>query len=121
MVYNNISPVACVAALVVLQVIEEDHLMESARVVGAALKSQCEELIGKKIISVRGSGLFVGIELTDTLVAQHVVVGLLDKYRILASLDGPLDTVLVVKPPLVWTMKEVASFVQALKDLITTS
>lgn len=58
------NPVACVAALETIQLLE-NKLMENARVVGGHLKARLEELArGYSLIGdVRGAGLMVGVEL----------------------------------------------------------
>jgi 4-aminobutyrate aminotransferase / (S)-3-amino-2-methylpropionate transaminase / 5-aminovalerate transaminase len=59
------NPVACAAANVVLQVIEEEGLVERAEVVGKAIRSRWEELARDvpEIGEVRGIGAMVGVEL----------------------------------------------------------
>ena len=94
--------------------------MENARVVGGLLKTKCEALLGREVVAVRGRGLFVGVELASTQLADKVLEGMLRRFKILASLDGPKNSVLVLKPPLVWGVKEVECFVGALEMLIRT-
>lgn len=59
------SPLACAAALAVLDVIEEEHLVERARVLGAQLITRLKALQAKfpAIGEVRGLGSMVAIEL----------------------------------------------------------
>ena len=60
------NPVSCAIAIAVLEVIEEEKLQENAKVVGDYYKSLLYELQKKYdcIGDVRGSGLFLGIEIT---------------------------------------------------------
>ena len=63
----------------VLDAIEEDGLMQHARQVGEHLQARLRSLMatpaGKLIGDVRGSGLFLGVELvTESAPAKHVEV-----------------------------------------------
>src|SRR6056297_340455 len=101
------NPVSCAIGEAVLDVIEEDQLQAHALEVGTYLKNQ---LIALKedhstIGDVRGSGLFLGVEMirTDgspnTDLAQTIKNNLRENL-ILVSTDGPYDNVLKIKPPL---------------------
>ncbi|MGH2416721.1 MAG: aminotransferase class III-fold pyridoxal phosphate-dependent enzyme, partial [Candidatus Limnocylindria bacterium] len=59
------NPVACAAALAVLDVIEEEGLIANAASVGASLRTSLAELAARRAIigDVRGRGLMVGVEL----------------------------------------------------------
>jgi len=106
------NPVACAAGLAVLDVLEEDGLPARARRVGehflAALRSLQDRrpLIG----DVRGSGLFLGIELVRdrttlepaTDEAAYVVERLRER-GVLTGTDGPFHNVLKLRPPLVFS------------------
>ncbi|WP_448955565.1 aspartate aminotransferase family protein [Labrys neptuniae] len=58
------NPVSCAAAMAVLEVIEEEQLIENARVVGAYARAGFERLAAKHALigDIRGSGLFMGTE-----------------------------------------------------------
>jgi 4-aminobutyrate aminotransferase-like enzyme/Ser/Thr protein kinase RdoA (MazF antagonist) len=103
------NPVACAAALAVLDVIEEERLLESARVVGDELRAGLEalrerhELVG----AVRGSGLLAGVELVDDRptgapasdAARRVFDGLRER-GVLIGVTGPGGNVLKIRPPM---------------------
>ena len=57
-------PLACVAGLAALDVIEQENLVESSAVQGAKLKKKIEQIAArsKEVKEVRGKGLFIGIE-----------------------------------------------------------
>jgi 4-aminobutyrate aminotransferase/(S)-3-amino-2-methylpropionate transaminase len=59
------NPVACAAAIAVLDVIEEEGLMERAEVVGKAIRSRWEDIARDvpEIGDVRGVGSMVGVEM----------------------------------------------------------
>lgn len=58
---------ACAAALAVLDVIEEEHLIENAGRIGDYLLSELRRLqaADSRIVDVRGKGLMIGIELSE--------------------------------------------------------
>ncbi len=103
------TPVACEVGLAVLDVIEDEGLQRRALDVGEKLKrglgalGERHELVG----DVRGSGLFLGVELvtdrdarTPATAHTRYVVERLRDHRILAGSDGADDNVLKLKPPL---------------------
>lgn len=105
------NPVSCAIALSVLEVIEEEQLQENAKEVGNYYKSLLLELKKehKCIGDVRGSGLFLGIEIIDEKTQKtnkklaHHIKNELRNRNILISTDGPDDNVLKTKPPLCFT------------------
>ena len=58
------NPVACAAALAVLQTIEDDGLLDGVKRVGEYLAGRLEALDSPLVASVRGSGLWRGVGLT---------------------------------------------------------
>jgi len=106
------NPVSCAIALSVLNVIEAENLQLNAFEVGnyfmSGLKKLKEnfEVIG----DVRGTGLFIGIELVKDIktrepspeMAKEIINKM--KYNgILISSDGPYNNVLKLKPPMVFS------------------
>ena len=61
------NPVACAAAIAVMDVIEEEGLIERADVVGKAIRSRWEELSGDvpQIGEIRGLGSMIGVEMVS--------------------------------------------------------
>jgi acetylornithine aminotransferase/acetylornithine/N-succinyldiaminopimelate aminotransferase len=64
------TPLICSGALEVLSVIEEERLLENARVQGARAKAALEALASPWIRAVRGVGLLLGIELSADFATQ---------------------------------------------------
>jgi acetylornithine aminotransferase len=103
---------ACAAALAVLEVIEQEHLVEHARTLGDYLRTELLANAGAE--EIRGRGLMVGIkydfpikEVRDKLLTEHhVFVG-----------NASDPTVLRLLPPLNITKAEVDLFLQALYAL----
>jgi ethanolamine-phosphate phospho-lyase len=124
------NPVCAAAGLAVLDVLEADNLQDHARVVGDYLKTKLLELGTRLdlIGDVRGSGLFIGVELIRnratsqpaTAETSFICSVLKSKFRVLTSIDGPNDNVLVIKPPMVFSRQNadylVESFEAAARD-----
>jgi 4-aminobutyrate aminotransferase-like enzyme/Ser/Thr protein kinase RdoA (MazF antagonist) len=121
------NPVACAAGLAVLDVLKDEHLQARALRVGSHLIKELKtlqehhELIG----DVRGSGLFLGIDLVldrntrepAPLQASYVVNRLRD-CGILTGTDGPHHNVIKLRPPLVFSEADADLFVRTLDAVL---
>jgi len=121
------NPVACAAGLAVLDVLEEEHLQERALRVGARLIAGLRALQGRHTLigDVRGSGLFVGVELVRdraTLAPAteeaSYVVNRLRELGVLTGTDGPHHNVLKIRPPLVFSESDGELFVSTLDEVL---
>ena len=122
------SPACCAAGLAVLHILEQEELRENAAKVGDYLLSLLADLKSRTpwLGDVRGSGLFVGVELVRnkttrepaTAEASFVCSALKERHGILTSVDGPDDSVIVVKPPLVFGQEEAKRFVSCLERVL---
>ncbi len=120
------NPVSCAIGNAVLEVIEEEKLQHHAKETGDYLKSLLNSLKARypQIADVRGSGLFLGIELVDlkghpnTKLASWLKNGLREK-NILISTDGPFDSVIKIKPPLSFHKRNCDELVQAMNTLLS--
>jgi predicted acetylornithine/succinylornithine family transaminase len=90
-------PLACAAALAVLDAMEEDDLMDNAARVGQYFLAELRGLRNPRIQNVRGIGLMVGVELSEPI-AKAVLQGLLER-GLVANAVG--DTILRFLPPLI--------------------
>lgn len=107
---------ACTAALAVLDVIEEEHLVENAASVGSYLLAQLKTLAAEtpSIVDVRGEGLMIGIEFSDSIKPlrtrlvkeQHVFTG------------AASTNILRLLPPLSLTKAEADDFLSRLKQVL---
>jgi len=107
---------ACSAALAVLDVMEQEHLVENADTVGTYLIEQLRELqqTEKHITDVRGRGLMIGIDLDiphkevrqPLIYEQHCFTGC-------ASTN-----ILRLLPPLCLTKQEADDFIDRLKRVL---
>jgi 4-aminobutyrate aminotransferase-like enzyme/Ser/Thr protein kinase RdoA (MazF antagonist) len=121
------NPVACAAGLAVLDVLRDEALQDRALRVGkywmTELKKlqECHRLIG----DVRGSGLFLGIDLVRDREkrepaaeeADYVVNRLRDR-GILAGTDGPHHNVIKLRPPLIFSEEDADLFVATLESIL---
>ncbi len=101
--------VSCAVGLAVLDVVEQEHLQDHARRVGDALIARLHEIADRHrlIGDVRGSGLFIGVELVgnrETLEPAveeaAYAVNRLREEGILIGTDGPYANVLKIRPPM---------------------
>ena len=107
---------ACAAALAVLEVIEQEHLVEHARTLGDYLRTELLANAGAE--EIRGRGLMVGIKYDFPI--KEVRDKLLAEYRIFVG-NASDPTVLRLLPPLTITKAEVDRFLQALYALTEKS
>jgi 4-aminobutyrate aminotransferase-like enzyme/Ser/Thr protein kinase RdoA (MazF antagonist) len=121
------NPVACAAGRAVLDVLEEGHLQQHALRVGTHLIKGLKSLQTRHALigDVRGSGLFLGIDLVldretraaAPLQASYVVNRLRD-CGILAGTDGPHHNVIKLRPPLVFSKADADLFVKTLDAIL---
>ncbi|MDW3190776.1 MAG: aminotransferase class III-fold pyridoxal phosphate-dependent enzyme [Cytophagales bacterium] len=120
------NPVSCVIGQAVLDVIENEGLQHHARTVGDYYQQQLRELSKTHpcIGDVRGSGLFIGIDIvkpgttgTDRALASHIK-NFLRSNHILISTDGPDDSVLKTKPPMCFNRANVDQVVDHIDQAI---
>jgi acetylornithine/N-succinyldiaminopimelate aminotransferase len=98
-------PLACAAAVAVMQVLERDRLVEHAAEIGDYLAESLSALAagGAPIAGVRGRGLMLGIALSDDI-ARAVAAAALDEGLIINAIG---ERTLRLVPPLVITGNEV--------------
>jgi acetylornithine/N-succinyldiaminopimelate aminotransferase len=108
------NPVACAAALAVLDTIEADGLLARAETLGATLRAAVESLHHPSVGAVRGRGLMIGIQLTAPVAAA--VERAARDVGYLVNAAAP-DVVRLV-PPLVLTDEQADSFVQVLPEAL---
>ena len=101
---------ACAAALAVLDVMEQEHLVENARTVGEYLLERIKGIGHEAIKEVRGRGLMIGIELN---VPQKAVrERLLYHHHAFTGCSG--QNVLRLLPPLTFTKAMADDFIARL-------
>ncbi len=109
------NPLACVAALTTLEVIERDGLMERASKLGSFIRDGLRQSLVdvKDVVDVRGAGLMIGLELArpcGELVALALAEGLL--------INVTAERVVRLLPPLILSDEEARQLVSMLAALI---
>jgi len=106
------NPVACAAALAVLDTIESDQLRQHAAAVGTQLREGLAA--DERVTEVRGQGLLIGLTLTGEHAAA--VVQAAQDAGFIVNMPGP-DMVRLA-PPLVLTSDDAAAFVAAWPEIL---
>ncbi len=121
------NPVACAVGSAVLEVLHEEGLQSNALHVGNHWLNGLRELMARHAIigDVRGSGLFLGIELVRDRVTLEpadseasYVINRMREHGILAGTDGPHHNVIKLRPPLVFTKDDADFFVTTLDRIL---
>jgi len=114
---NNVS---CAIGLRVLEVVQEEKLQAHALEVGERLLKGLRELQQRnEIISdVRGSGLFIGVELMRGSAPASIeaarVVNQMRECGILLGTDGPHHNVIKIRPPMPFSEENADELIAAL-------
>lgn len=101
---------ACAAALAVLEVIEQEHLIQAAKTTGEYLMSKLKETKG--IENVRGRGLMIGFDLTEEL--KDLRKNLLTKHHIFTGEAKP--NIIRLLPSLAISKKQIDEFLDAIQE-----
>jgi 4-aminobutyrate aminotransferase-like enzyme len=118
--------VSIAAAAAVLDVIEDEGLVEHARVVGGALRAGVAALAADHPVigDVRGAGLYLGVDLVDPAsgapapaLATRLVNGMRER-RVLISASGPEAATLKIRPPLPFAATDADRFLDVLADTL---
>lgn len=104
------SPVACAAALAVLDIIEEEDLLSRADAIGARVRARLQSFAGRKdlapIMNLRGHGAMLGFDVAknhdgeapDPLAAKRVVEKALDLGLIVLSCGSRGEAIRFLAP-----------------------
>ncbi len=108
---------ACAAALAVLDIIEQEHLVENAEKVGNHIIEELKKLQATQphIIDVRGRGLMIGIQLD--MPYKEVRRRLVEEEHCFVGCSGT-DTLRLL-PPLCLTEAEADLFIEKLKTVLS--
>jgi len=106
------NPLACAAALAVIEVMQQDKLVKAAAEKGAYLINALRNTPGVKL--VRGRGLMIGFEMEDHL--QDIKKVLLNDFKIFTGEAKP--NVIRLLPSLAITMEDINLFLTGLNGAI---
>ena len=119
------SPVSCVAALAVLDVIRDEGLQANAALVGDHLQARCRDLMARHplIGAVHGMGLYLGVELVrdrqSLEPATAECLAICERMRelgIVVQPTGERNNVLKIKPPMCLSLEDGDYFVDQLES-----
>ena len=119
--------VSCAVGLAVLQVLRDEGLQAHALRVGERMLEGLRSLVGRHELvgDVRGSGLFLGIELVrDQQTLEPAgeeaswVVNRMRECGILLGTDGPFHNVIKVRPPMPFSETEADLLVATLDQIL---
>jgi len=112
---NNVS---CAIGLKVLEVVHQENLQAHALRVGNHLLQNLHALNPhhEVIREIRGSGLFLGVELAEEATG---VVNQMRERGILMGTEGPLHTVLKIRPPMPFSIADADQLVETLDEVLT--
>ena len=103
---------ACAAAMAVLDVMEQEHLVENAATVGSYLLEQLKQIPGPK--EVRGRGLMIGMEFDQPI--KEIRQRLLFEEHIFTGVSG--TNVIRLLPPLCITKADADRFLESYAKVI---
>jgi acetylornithine aminotransferase len=106
------NPLACAAALAVIEVMEKENLMEAAAQKGKILMEALQNIKGVK--AVRGKGLMIGFEMEPAFADLRKV--LLENFKIFTGEAKP--NVIRLLPALTITSSDIDLFLKGLSDAI---
>jgi ornithine--oxo-acid transaminase len=129
---------AMVAGLATLQTIDDEEIVDRARVAGESLVKSLQPLLEKYDMfkEVRGKGLMIGLEFGEPsslrlksrwkmlesahkgLFSQLIVGPLFNRHRILTQVAADNVNIVKLLPPLICGQEEIDYFVEALDDVL---
>jgi acetylornithine/N-succinyldiaminopimelate aminotransferase len=111
-------PLACAAALAVIETIERERLMDHVTAVGTYFENKLQQLAQKhsEIVDVRGIGLMLAMELESAELAKHALAEM-QRRKILINRTS--ETVLRFLPPYIVQEKHIDEAVAALDEILS--
>jgi len=109
------NPIACAAALAVLQTIENEHILDNVKAVGETLRDGIAAIDHPLLAGVRGSGLWLAAVLSEA--KAPAVNAAAREAGFLVNAVQP-DAVRIA-PPLILSQAEAAEFTGALPAILT--
>lgn len=109
------NPFCTAAALTVLDIIENEHLVENSQNVGSYLMKTLADKLADFVSQVRGSGLMIGVEFKNPI-AKEVNKRLLE-HAILVGTVG--ENTLRIVPPLIVTKNDADLLANTIHKIIT--
>lgn len=121
------NPVACAAGLAVLDVLEREELMESARVTGEYLRGGLRDLMQRHTLigDVRGYGLIAGVEIVKDRQTKepapdemNQILNRMKDLGVLAGREGVNGNVFKIRPPLAFKHEHADLLIEAMDQAL---
>jgi 4-aminobutyrate aminotransferase-like enzyme len=121
------SNLSCRIGKEVLDIVDDEGLMENAKVMGEKLLSGLKRLKATHpmIGDVRGCGLFIGLDLVDDRATKapstqgaDYVKNRMREHRILMGTEGPADNILKIRPPITIEAQDVEMILQVMDQVL---
>ncbi len=121
------NPVSCAAGMALLDVIEKEQLQENSKVLGQYFKEQLLLMADDFDVlgDVRGEGLFLGLDIVEDIKSKtpapskaKEIQKQLKKNGILVGTDGPLNSVIKIKPPLCVSPNDIDEFLDIFQKIL---
>ena len=121
------NPVSCAVGLAVLEVMNEEGLVENARVVGAHLQAGLRRLADKHALvgGVRGRGLLIGVELIEDRATMRpatqqatAIANAMSRHGVLINTMGPGRNILRIRPPMPFAIEHADLLLSTLDDVL---
>ena len=110
------NPLGAAASIAALEVIEEEHLVENARIMGEYITDYLEEIPKKNILDIRGKGLLIGVELKHELGgARRFAEALKDEGILIKETH---EHILRLAPPLIIDKQTVDWMLPKIRDIL---
>ena len=109
------NPLALSVACQVLDLVQTPEIQENIQQRSSQFFNGLQQISSKKIIDIRGKGLMIGIELTDSLVLTQVM-NQLENHGVLTLKAG--TNVLRLLPPLTISQAEVAKALEIIEEVL---
>jgi ornithine--oxo-acid transaminase len=110
------NPLGAAVSIAALEVIEEENLIENARLMGQYIMDYLEEIPKKNILDVRGKGLLIGVELKHELGGARRFAEILQERGILVK--ETRKHILRLAPPLIIDKGTVDWMLPILRDVL---
>lgn len=112
------NPVACAAALAVIDEIDRLALVERAHALGGRLGAHLERLrTHERVVAIRGRGMMWGVQTRDAATAETAVKRALQRGVVILQ-SGPSGDTLSITPPLVISEAALTSAISIIEEVL---
>ncbi|XP_052265743.1 5-phosphohydroxy-L-lysine phospho-lyase-like isoform X2 [Dreissena polymorpha] len=121
------NPVACAMGMAVLDVIQNEHMLSSAKSVGKCLMDELRRILPNHRLmgDVRGMGMMVGVEIVQDKEsrkpnkdAAEALVYKMKERKFMMANEGPDKNVIIFQPPMCFTCENALTVAKALDQAL---